>query len=168
MNCPLVREYLNLVDENGDNKGVVLPCDVFKQLKGRGLNPTTSAILSAILTVLGGSQTNPAMPFISRSDGPDREATEIPRGIDASALLKTGGSALLSQVISIAEALLIPSLTKGLQRNIPDDMKTRGVKKRQKAGGLLNIINFAIQNRHVIGTVASMIATRGKLRNQNK
>lgn len=163
MNCGLVREYLNLVDENGENKGIVMPCDLFRHLTTtRGMDPPKAAILAGVLSVIGGLATNPSFPLYAKTDGPEREMVQIPRDLDPIEVLKQGGKGLFNQVIAIAEALLIPHLSQGLERKMPGAQLRDGrvVAGRKKRKGILKMLDMFVQNKDLLNGILRPILKR--------
>lgn len=172
MSLALIREYINLVDENGDNKGFVLPCDLYKHMLSKGMEPAKAALASGLITLAGGSVTNPSFPLYAKTDGPDREEVPIPRGLDPDLVLKQGGKTLLHQVLSIGETLLIPNLAGNLERRFvvkKEKPKKEKVKKAPVAGielkalkalkhkkGVFKVIDGLLQNKALLKTIGSL------------
>lgn len=160
MNLSLVREYISLIDDQKGNTGHVMPCDIFRHLTGTGMEQNKAAVTAGIISVLGGLATNPTFPFIAKSGGIQREAVQIPHDIDTTEVLKQGGRGLLTQVLAIAEALIIPNVSKGLERKMPVPVarSTKGSKstkvptdktlKRRK--GIFQVFDLVMQNRSLV------------------
>jgi hypothetical protein len=168
-----VREYLNLVDEHGAEKGNVGPCDVFRHLTAQGVESQKAAVLSGLISVMGAMATGSSIPFMAKTDGPNRPAVSIPRNLDPKEVLRVGGKGMLNQVMAIAEALLIPNLSMGLERKMmpppppvyqPYEEKRHKEKKhkhkhkeeskKKKPKGLLQMV---LQNKDVLGKVLGPI-----------
>lgn len=107
MSFPHTREFLNSVDENGDKKGVILPCDVFKHLRQRGMDPVKSALTAGLLSVMGGIDTNPIFPIFSKNT----------RNIDNSEIFGANTMLILKQVLILLESFIVPQITKQLNTN---------------------------------------------------
>ena len=156
MSLSLVREYISLIDDQKGNPGHVMPCDIFRHLVGTGMEQNKAAVTAGIISVLGGLATNPTFPFIAKAGGVQREGMKIPQDIDTVEVLRQGGKGLLTQVMAIAEALIIPHVSKGLERKMPpstrSSQKTKDPKMSRKKG-IFQIFDTILQNKSFIGTV---------------
>jgi hypothetical protein len=158
MNLSLVREYISLIDDQKGNTGHVMPCDIFRHLTASGMEQQKAAVTAGIISVLGGLATNPTFPFIAKAGGLQREAVQIPHDVDPVEVLKQGGKGLLNQALAIAEALIIPNVSRGLERRLPPPPPTRGNKtpkdkslKRKK--GIFQVFDMVMQNRNFLGSM---------------
>jgi len=159
MSLALIREYINLVDENGDNKGFVLPCDLFKHMSAKGMEPRKAALMAGIVSLAAGLSTNPSLPLYAKTDGPDREHVVIPRDLDTADILRQGGKGLFQQALAIAEALLVPELAAGLERKfVPKKMRAKVAKgvevgelrKLKHKKGLFKIVDGLLANKGLL------------------
>jgi hypothetical protein len=157
MNLSLVREYISLIDDQKGNPGHVMPCDIFRHLTATGMEQQKAAVTAGIISVLGGLATNPTFPFIAKAGGARREVVQIPHDVDPAEVLRQGGKGLLQQALAIAEALIIPNVSRGLERRLPPP--TREVKKTPKdrtlkrKKGLFQVFDLVMQNRNFVATI---------------
>jgi len=160
MNLSLVREYISLIDDQKGNPGHVMPCDIFRHLTSSGMEQNKAAVTAGIISVLGGLATNPTFPFIAKAGGVQREAVQIPHNVDPTEVLRQGGKGLLTQALAIAEALIIPNVSRGLERRLPPPT-ARGMKaskepkdkvtKRKK--GIFQVFDMVMQNKGFLTTI---------------
>lgn len=170
MNLTLVREYLNLVDENHGSKGYVMPCDIFKHITAQGVEPNKAALLSGVISVMGGLATGSSMPFVSKTEGINRPVVVIPRNLDPKEVMRVGGKGMMNQVLAIAEALLIPTLSVGLERKMApppppvrpmskgrekgnDREKGNGGQKPKPKGGVFQMIDSVLKNKDALASM---------------
>jgi hypothetical protein len=160
MNLSMVREYISLIDDSKGNPGHVMPCDIFRHLTASGMEQQKAAVTAGIISVLGGLATNPSFPFIAKAGGSQREAVQIPRNLDTSEVLKQGGKGLMAQALAIAEALIIPKVSQGLERRLPPPT-TRGVKapkdaqsrKLKRKKGIFQVFDMVLQNKSFLASM---------------
>jgi len=82
------------------------------------MEPNKAALLSGVISVMGGLATGSSMPFVSKTEGINRPVVVIPRNLDPKEVMRVGGKGMMNQVLAIAEALLIPTLSVGLERKM--------------------------------------------------
>ena len=153
MNLSLVREYISLLDDQKGNPGHIMPCDIFRHLTSTGMEQQKAAVTAGIITVLGGMATNPSFPLIAKASGPQREAVSIPGELDPSEVLRQGGKGLLQQILAIAEALIIPKVSQGLERKVPVTRATRAKNVKSKGKGLFQVFDLVMQNKGFLTTI---------------
>jgi len=114
-----------------------MPCDIFKHITAQGMEPNKAALLSGVISVMGGLATGSSMPFVSKTEGINRPVVVIPRNLDPKEVMRVGGKGMMNQVLAIAEALLIPTLSVGLERKMappPPPVRPMGKGKGREKG----------------------------------
>jgi hypothetical protein len=153
MSLALVREYISLIDDQKGNPGHVMPCDIYKHLITTGMDQQRAALTTGLITVLGGFSTNPTFPLISKAAGPQRDLVQIPQDVDPLEVLKQGGKGMLQQVMAIAEALIIPPVSRGMERRIPVKKSRSKDKATKTSKGLFKVFDMVVQNKGVLQQV---------------
>lgn len=135
MDFPLAREFINKIDENGQKRGIVLPCDIFNHLRSQGMDPVKAVVNTILVVLMGGMATNPSVPFFAQN------TSSLTRSFDPNEALKKSGMVILQQLLAIAENFLIPQL---------DSQVVNNIQVRKPPNGGINIMQLLNDNPNFI------------------